>query len=181
MPRHRLALALLLTLAQTPLWADPPSHAPAHGWRKKHDPTYQGYAGRQWDNDYGITLGRCNRDAVGAVIGGVVGGAVGSRIGEGSGNKIATIAGAALGAVIGAKIGRDLDAEDSACIGHALELARDGQAVAWTGAGGVAYRLVPRAGSRGDGVPCRDFDLEVGGKRMRQGACQQQPGVWALR
>lgn len=181
MPRHRLALALLLTLAQTPLWADPPSHAPAHGWRKKHDPYYQGYTGKQWDNDYGITLGRCNRDAIGAVIGGVVGGAVGSQVGEGSGNKVATIVGAALGAVIGAQIGRDMDERDSACIGHALELARDGQRVSWTGAGGIAYRLVPLAGSRRDGVSCRDFELEVAGKRTRQSACQQRPGTWTLR
>ena len=24
----------------TPVYADPPSHAPAHGWHKKHDPYY---------------------------------------------------------------------------------------------------------------------------------------------
>ena len=59
--------------------ADPPPHAPAHGWRKKNDPYYVGYTGRQWTDDYGIRSGRCDRDrshmatAVGAVAGGVIG------------------------------------------------------------------------------------------------------------
>jgi len=42
--------------------ADPPAHAPAHGWRKKHDPYYVGYTGRQWADDYGVRSGRCDRD-----------------------------------------------------------------------------------------------------------------------
>ncbi|TCJ18142.1 hypothetical protein EZJ19_02570, partial [Parasulfuritortus cantonensis] len=81
--RHPLILAAVIFLSLTlePVWADPPGQAPAHGWRKKHDPYYMGYTGRKWDDDYGITLGRCNRDAVGAVLGGVVGGAIGSRVG----------------------------------------------------------------------------------------------------
>lgn len=180
-PRISLSLGLFLALAQTPLWADPPGHAPAHGWRKKHDPYYLGHTGRKWNDDYGITLGRCNRDAVGAVLGGVVGGAIGSRIGEGDGKKIATLAGAAIGALIGARIGRDLDRKDAGCIGHALELARDGQRVTWTGEGGVAYALRPLSGSTRDGRSCRDFELKVGDKRVRQTACQQEPGTWILR
>jgi surface antigen len=177
----QLAAALFLSLSMTPLWANPPSHAPAHGWRKKHDPYYMGYTGKQWDNDYGITLGRCNRDAVGAVLGGVVGGAIGSQVGEGTGKKIATIAGAAIGAILGAKIGRDLDQKDAGCIGHALELARDNQKVTWTGEGGRQFELQPLSASSHNGLPCREFELKVGDKRTRQSACQREPGTWQLR
>ena len=79
-------LAALLSLP-TPVQADPPAHAPAHGWRKKHDPYYLGYTGRQWSRDYGILGGRCDREVVGAVLGGVLGGAVGSQVGDGEPNR----------------------------------------------------------------------------------------------
>ena len=58
-PRARAGLlAALLFLSQIPAWATPPSHAPAHGWRKQHDPAYMGYTGEKWDKDYGILAGR---------------------------------------------------------------------------------------------------------------------------
>ena len=177
----QLTLAALLCVAQTPLWANPPAHAPAHGWRKKHDPHYMGYAGNKWENDYGITMGRCNRDAVGAVIGGVIGGAVGSQIGKGDGNKVAIIVGTALGAVIGGKIGRDMDKRDEACVGHALELARDGQKVSWQDDRGRNYTLRPLSGFSRDGMPCRQFELQAGERNVRQSACQSAPGQWEIR
>ena len=31
--------------------AVPPAHAPAHGWRRKHDPTYAGYSTGRWEGD----------------------------------------------------------------------------------------------------------------------------------
>jgi len=43
-----------------PAMADPPDHAPAHGWRKKHgrgdddDQGYEGYEGKHWDRDYAV-------------------------------------------------------------------------------------------------------------------------------
>ena len=72
-------LVSLAIAAPTGALADPPPHAPAHGWRKKNDPHYVGYTGRQLAYDYGIRSGRCDRDrshvatAVGAVAGGVIG------------------------------------------------------------------------------------------------------------
>lgn len=174
-------LAALLALVQAAAWATPPSHAPAHGWRKQHDPYYMGYTGKKWEQDYGILAGRCNREAVGAVLGGVVGGVVGSQIGKGEGNKVAIIVGTALGAVLGAKAGRDLDRTDAACIGHALELAKDGQRVSWSDDAGTRYRLKPLRGFSQDGLACRSFELTVGGKTVRQSACQVEPGAWEIR
>ena len=125
----KTVLALVAVLATT--WAleavaDPPAHAPAHGWRKKHDPEYVGYTGTRWERDYDVREGHCNRDAIGAVIGGIAGAAIGSRVGDGDGRTVAIVVGAALGALIGSRIGRAMDDGDRACIGHALEDRRQG-------------------------------------------------------
>ena len=105
----KVAGALLGLLLTIPALADPPAHAPAHGWRKKHDPSYVGYTGREWPRDYGVVEGTCNRKEIGTVLGAVVGGAIGSQIGDGSGRTVAIIVGSVLGAVIGREIGRDMD------------------------------------------------------------------------
>ena len=39
------ACSLLAFSFAAPVLADPPPWAPAHGWRKKHDPNYVGYTG----------------------------------------------------------------------------------------------------------------------------------------
>lgn len=181
------ALAIFLALAfSIPAWADPPPWAPAHGWRKKHDPDYVGYTGHKWEKDYGVIAGRCNTEAIGAVVGGAVGGVVGSRVGEGSTRVVATILGAAIGAVIGSRIGRDIDERDRACMGHALELAGDKKTVAWKNpATGVNYRLTPVKGYERSGVPCRDFVTRVtsAGKTetINGTACRRGDGAWEFR
>lgn len=166
-------------------FADPPSHAPAHGWRKKHDPYYQGYAGKMWERDYGIVAGKCLREAAGAAIGGVVGGAIGSQVGGGEGRKVAIVIGSVLGAVIGAKIGRDLDQADRACIGHALELAKDQRPVTWS-AGDIAYQLTPTGDVKHNGQPCRNYTLAIkaAGKQAQSAkglACRSGDGTWQVR
>ena len=57
-------VASFLGTCLTTAFADPPAHAPANGWRKKHDPNYTGYAGTQWETDYEISTGHCNREAM---------------------------------------------------------------------------------------------------------------------
>src|SRR5438477_2820331 len=110
----RLAFVALLSLGLLPVPspADPPPWAPAHGWRKKNDPNYVGYTGKQWTQDYGVLDGRCNSDKVGAVLGGVVGGAVGSQVVKGENRPVAIVVGTVLGAVIGSKIGAEVDNGD---------------------------------------------------------------------
>src|SRR5262245_20788082 len=178
----RAVLIAALVLA-VPALADPPSHAPAHGWRKKHDPYYVGYTGREWEHDYGIIEGECNRDAIGAVIGGVVGGAVGSQVGDGSGRVVAIVVGTVIGAAIGREIGEELDDRDRACIGHALELAKDGQSVHWLNENdGLSYVVTPIAVD-GDST-CRVFDLVISGangKETQRGhACRTSDGTWQM-
>jgi surface antigen len=181
---------ILLAIALATTWsveclADPPAHAPAHGWRKKHDPQYVGYTGTQWERDYEVTSGHCNREEVGAVIGGVAGGIVGSKVASPEQRVVGIIIGAAAGALIGAKIGRELDDGDRGCFGHTLEIARPGTRVTWENrATGVRYALVPGEGHSGSAGACRDFVLEAtaaSGQAKRAGrACQQSPGVWKV-
>lgn len=181
-----LIIVALLGLAFPPLlYADPPSHAPAHGWRKKHDPYYLGYTGKQWPKDYGVVGGRCDYTAVGAVLGGVVGGAIGSQVGSGEGRAVAIVVGTVLGAVVGAAVAQEIDAVDRACIGHALELAPVGHPVVWDNPNTrVHYVVTPQRGYKSNGRDCREFSTE----RMFDGktstskgkACRDDSGEWRI-
>ena len=189
-----VVVAVLSISLATDAFADPPSWAPAHGYRNKekgkgrHDREryYVGYSGHEYDRDYDIVRsGRCNREKVGAVIGGVVGGVVGNEVGSRDNRVIATILGAAAGALIGAKIGRDMDDRDRACWGQALELGTTGRRVIWINeANGVRYDITPGDGSRSGGRVCRDYTLvEYRGRdniRSSGSACQVRPGEWQL-
>jgi surface antigen len=176
------AVALTFTAASGVVLADPPDHAKAHGWRKKHDPNYVGYTGRAWERDYGIIEGSCNRKEIGTVVGAVIGGAIGSQVGDGDGRTVAIIVGSVLGGIIGREIGRDLDEGDRACVGHALELAKVGQPVRWINdRTDVAYILTPLAGNSKE---CRDFRLEAsreGKSHTSKGrACRDREGTWSM-
>lgn len=170
--------------SQAPVvYADPPPWAPAHGWRTKHDPYYVGYAGRQWPNDYGISSGRCNRDAVGTALGGIVGGAIGSTVGKGDGRAVAIILGTVIGAVIGNKIGRDLDNADRGCLGHTLELGAQNKPVTWNNAAnGLNYTVTPLDGFSANGQKCRNYRLNLRGNGIHdtssQRACLSEDGTW---
>jgi surface antigen len=181
--RIAIAFAAMLSIA-TPVVADPPSHAPAHGWRKKHDPYYVGYTGRQWDQDYGIVEGHCNRDAIATAVGAVVGGVIGSQVGEGDGRVVAIVVGTVIGAAVGHAIGRELDDRDRACVGHALELADDGQSVRWQNeTSGVSYVVTPLGAA--DDENCRDFALESsldGQLESQRGrACRTADATWQMK
>jgi surface antigen len=165
--------------------ATPPSHAPAHGWRKKHDPDYVGYTGKKWEQDYGVVSGRCDYEAVGAVVGGVVGGAVGAKVAKDENRPVAILVGSMIGAVVGARVGRSLEDADRACIAHSLELVKDNQKVVWTNPkSGASYLLTPHAGYENNGQTCRSFDLRVdlGGKSQtsKGKACQSAGGTWQI-
>lgn len=184
--RKLTALASLAACigCSTALLADPPAHAPAHGWRKKHDADYIGYSGVQWQTDYEITTGHCNREAIATVVGGVVGGAIAHQVAD-ENRAVATIAGAAIGALIGNKVGEKLDEADKGCVGHALELARPGQVVTWANAEtGVRYEMSPGSDRTENGRVCRDFKLTAASghnKSSKSGvACQSNAGVWQV-
>jgi surface antigen len=164
--------------------AEPPPHAPAHGWRKKNDPTYVGYTGTKWERDYGVTSGTCNREEIGAVLGAAAGAVIGSRSSDDH-RTVATILGAAAGGLIGAAIGRELDEADRGCVAHSLEVGEVGRRITWTNArSGVTYVLVPDAGKKLKGKACRGFTLTASlGKKKEQRkakACQSAAGRWEI-
>lgn len=180
-----VVLAALVVAVSAPVLADPPAHAPAHGWRKKHDPEYVGYTGTKWERDYEVSSGRCNREQIGAVLGGVAGGVVGSKVTSPEHRTVGIIVGAVAGALLGAKIGRDLDQGDRGCFGHSLEIARPGERVRWTNPDtGVNFVLVPGSGSREAAGTCREFTLEASARgetsRRTGTACQTSPGIWKI-
>jgi surface antigen len=183
----RLAVLALVSLTVSiPAPADPPPWAPAHGWRKKHDPNYVGYTGKKWNHDYGILQGRCNSAAVGAVLGGVVGGVVGSKVSNDRNRPVAIVVGAALGTLIGSNVGAQFDNGDRGCMGHALELAGENETVAWSNpATGVVYQLTPTRNFTDASRPCRGFTTLVSqGRRksMVMGvACRSGNGEWSVR
>ena len=187
-PRGRRILwrALLVLLVSLPCiaLATPPPWAPAHGWRKKNDPSYAGYSGRSWDADYGVRSGHCDRAEVGAVLGGVAGGAIGSEVGKGDQRAVAIVVGAVIGAAIGAEIGRRMDKTDRSCVGHALELASPGQTVTWVNRNtGVSYKLTP-SDHQDSQDGCRKFRLLATGSfglsEGRTVACPAADGTWSL-
>lgn len=180
-----LALAVLASLMALPALADPPSHAPAHGWRKKHDPHYVGYTGRRWSDDFGIRGGRCDRDRAGAALGAVVGGAIGAAASDSDDRLVAVLVGAAIGAVIGREIGDQMDDRDRACFGHSLELLEDGRRVSWDGGRrGMIYTLASDGRFMRDGRVCRHFTLlrQSDGRQVtkRGSACRYGEGEWRM-
>jgi surface antigen len=173
--------ALILPVAPS-AYADPPSWAPAHGWRKKHDPYYVGYSGKEWGRDYGVISGECNWQAVGTVVGGVIGGAVGASVGK-EDKAIAVILGSVIGAVIGNRIGKSIDDNDRGCIGHALELAHDRQTVRWVNPEtNINYRVTPISGFTDNGRKCREYMLYMSGngedESLHEKACLVSKGTW---
>ena len=181
----RSTFVAILTIVVLPsiVGATPPPWAPAHGWRRQHDPYYVGYAGRRWRDDFGVVGGRCNRAAVGAAVGGAVGGAVGSTIGSGDTRVVAIVIGSVLGAVVGHEVGREIDESDRACFGHSLELATTGRTVRWSNPeADVSYALTPARLVETGGHACRDYVLVAahgGRERATSGrACRYDDGVW---
>ncbi|WP_026287666.1 YMGG-like glycine zipper-containing protein [Thioalkalivibrio sp. ALJ24] len=183
MRRNRLIPKILATAMLAGFAADavaqPPPHAPAHGWRAQNDPGYAGYHGHtrdRWDEHWGILEGRCNRDRIGAAIGGGAGAIIGHRVGDG--DTVAVLIGAAGGALLGGLIGRELDGRDQACMGHALELADSGQDVRWETDQGEKVHFTPGE-SRSQG--CRPFEMTIDGERHTGTACPDEEGSWALK
>ena len=187
-----VSLALAALVGTGPAFADPPGHAPAWGYYKKHrghdvdreydrygdERRYEGKSGGMYARDYGISAGRCNRDEIGAVIGGVTGAVIGGQVAHRDDRVAGMVVGGVLGAVLGHAIGDSMDDRDRACMGHALELGRPGVPVEWRH-DGRAYHFTPRGEAR-DG--CRYATMVVDGRKPHDVlACPAGRGDWTFR
>lgn len=182
-----LALMSILALIVEPVYAKPPPWAPAHGYRHKHEeplpevapePVYRAPPPV-------IEHGRCNREAIGAILGGTAGAALGSRVGEGGARAVATIAGGIIGFIIGREIGRSMDESDRYCMGNALEYAADGAPVGWYNpALDTRYTVTPLNTFQNDGRRCRKYStvaaIDGGNEKVVGTACRQPDGTWKV-
>lgn len=195
--RHLVALGLLaslVTAVAAPVAADPPPWAPAHGWRAKQHQKYKHQYKRKYEHDryghygapYGLDLGRCNRDVLGAVLGGAAGATLGSTVDKDDGRTAAVIGGTIIGVLVGGAIGRHLDNVDQNCIGQALEHVPDGETIVWRNPDkGGTYEVTPsQTYQRSDGRYCRDYVTEVLIDDQVQEAigtaCRQPDGSWKV-
>ncbi|MCK4743254.1 MAG: glycine zipper 2TM domain-containing protein [Sulfuriflexus sp.] len=198
-PSFLTLLFISLALGSNPALADPPSHAPAHGYykdkgkgkhkKKKHRETYnEGYREPQHTRYEPLSCdpGGITNSDIGTVVGGVIGGILGSKIGKGSGKTLATIAGVIVGANIGGSIGSSMDEADRYCAGQAFVHAKDNQAVAWTNPDTrQQYTMTPqRSYTRDNGRSCRDYtsSVLVNGQRdeVTGTACKDGNGNWQI-
>ena len=189
-----LALALGVSGAFEPAFADPPPWAPAHGWRAKHKNKHKHkrYARAERAGSYldyaptlGINRGSCSREVIGTLLGAAGGGYAGSHYGKGDGQLAAVGAGVFLGAVIGGAIGRSMDELDQNCVGHALESASDGQTIAWNNPTGSHYELTPtNTYQTSSGRYCREYQttavIDGRSERLYGTTCRQPDGSWQL-
>lgn len=181
--KTQIALVMAGLIAATSAWADPPSHAPAHGYYKdkekhKHkykEHKYHGKSGAYYVQDYGIHSGKCNRDEIGAVIGGVGGAVIGGQVAGKDDRVVGMVVGGVLGAVLGHAVGDAMDKKDRACMGHALELGKSGAPVIWNN-DRRRYSFTPKGDAPNN---CRYAALSIdGGKSRDVLACPNKQGEW---
>lgn len=179
------ALSLMLTAGLlADAVAEPPPWAPAHGYRAKKQGHHKHYRDDYHQHDYyGILDGRCNRQAIGAVVGGAAGGIIGHEADDGG--EIGTIAGAVVGVILGSMIGKSMDEADRRCAGSAFEYAPDRQPVRWQGPNGRDYVLTPYNTRVIDDRHCRDYTMETvlenGQLQEVHGrACREGNGEWRI-
>jgi surface antigen len=186
-----VTLALALVMTSPLLQAEPPDHAPAWGYRDKHQDRdrdddherhrHRGYTGVEWADDYGVDSGRCNTDAILTAVGAVGGAVIGNRVASPRNRTVATIVGAIAGGVIGNAIGDAIDDGDRGCMGHGLEIAPLRHAVVWTNPRNhTEHYMRPVRNLRGG---CRMFEYREGarGRLTMLTACRGGDGAWRIR
>jgi surface antigen len=166
-----VAVVWLVIAPVTVTFGDPPSWLMTHNMRASADALFLGYAGKKWDRDFGIIDGRCDRQALSAVV------AEPGISDDHEAHQVATLTGPL--AV------RSMDEKDRACIGYALELGGLERAVAWSNRDiGTRYRVTPLNGYADKGMSCREFVTRVTGdgrgESARYRACTSGDGVWQI-
>lgn len=184
-------------------YATPPAHAPAHGWRDKHqndrhryddrfdknhhdkNAHYSRHAKPPQNSAYSGSLFGCNGDVLGGLVGGIAGAALGSQFGKGDGKIVAIISGAIVGVMAGGSIGRSVDITNNNCIAQTMEQIPDSQPVVWRGAQDRTYSITPtKTFEVAPGAYCREYTstATVAGQQQQVygTACRQPDGAWKI-
>jgi surface antigen len=157
----------------------PPPWAPAHGYRhqRKHRRAEVHYA-----VPFGIAVGTCHRDALGAAIGAAGGGLLAAELSDGDSRAI--FGGILGGALLGGALGDAVSGADRDCFGQALEHAPSSETVTWRNPDeDTTYQFTPTRtyASEGDGY-CREYTtlVSIGGREESAygTACRQADGSW---
>ena len=161
--------------------ADPPSWAPAHGYRDKQGaPLPPGLEG-----------GRCYPErlsgkTVGIIVGATLGAAIGGKVAGKEDRMLGTALGAVIGALIGKKVGEALSEDSRNCIGETLEYAADRQTITWHDPdAGLNYALTPTASNTDpEGKACRSYVIEASdgttSKTADGRACRYTENSWQI-
>ena len=158
----------------------PPPWAPAHGYRRKHG------GATVYVPPFGIDVGICNRQLIGAAMGGAAGGLLASELADRSDKAVAVAGGVILGAMLGGSIGRSMDQLDQRCVGQILEHAPSQRTVAWENPDKESrYAVTPdRTYQHEDGRYCREYTSTAtiaGESQETTGtACRQPDGSWQI-
>lgn len=182
-------LAIGIMFISTSVYSEPPSWAPAHGYRNKHKSKHQDTHGHDYyDEDYaddiGIFDGRCNYEKIGTIIGGAAGAVIGSKVVDKEDRVVGAIAGTIIGVIIGKTIGRVIDKRDRHCTAQGLTYANNGQSINWYNPNtNVEYEVTPVSSYRNGGLDCRLFTTKASlsdGKvsSYESDACLHDDGVW---
>lgn len=193
---HSILITGLALGISTPVLADPPPWAPAHGYYKNKDKKHKRHhddddhyaVGAEYNTRDGYPTLSCDHNGAqaGTVVGGIIGGVLGSQIGKGNGKTLATIAGTLIGAYVGNSVGANMDAGDARCAGESFEVAHDNQSVAWNNPDSrTDYTVTPVSSYKNrSGQNCRNYTSEVTIEGRRQAstgtACKDTNGEWRI-
>lgn len=192
---YAAALAASLALGTAaPAFADPPSWAPAHGWRAKQKQiSYRAPSAVVLVPTTTYATVACDRSMladnavlIGRVLGGAAGAVAGAQFGQGTGKLAATAGGTLIGALLGGEIAGAVAAPDAACAQYALTAAQTDQTVTWTNPDdGRTYEVTPERDFTAFGTAqCREYTsravIDRAETTTRGTACRQPDGQWKI-
>ncbi len=177
--------ALLFAFLFFPIMAHAASTTSKNHKASQAAPGYLGMSENRWPKDFGVSSGRCDREAISAALAGAMGGALGSPIMRGDNHATAILVGNSISAMLVEKLGKDLDLSDRACLGHSLELAKHKQNVAWANStSGIRYSFTPTKTLKEKTGACREYSLlaSTTAKKLKTmgKACRAEGGEWAV-
>ena len=181
----------LLCLITTSVYSEPPSWAPAHGYRNKHKNNHKHHDRRGYDyyhddvaEDIGIFDGVCKYEKIGSIVGAAAGAVIGSKVVDKEDRVAGVLIGTIAGVIVGKTIGKVIDERDRNCAGHALAYLDDGESVRWRNPNTNAQHQITTLSSYAqDGFECKQFITNTifsnGQKSSYENdACLDDDGVW---
>ena len=181
----------LLTFISTSVYSEPPSWAPAHGYRNKHKSKSHHHNRKGYDyyhdevaEDIGIFDCVCKYEKIGTIVGGAAGAVIGAKIADKEDRVAGVLIGTIAGVIVGKTIGKVIDERDRNCAGHALAYLEDGETVSWRNPNtNVEHQVTSLSSYVQNGFYCKQFvtmSTFLNGRKTsyENDACLDDDGVW---